>query len=898
MPDDGQDWTLEVASAQTLAAKGAAVFVSYARENADLRSALAASLLAQNIEAHGDWELVPGPAYQGQLDHAIREADAFVFLITPRSITSPACLQEIFFASQLKKKILPALCEPIPHGVEIPAGLASPQWAYLTGSQAWESGVANIVRSVNSDYELMRLHTQITLAEQAWRDGAGPLLSGKALAQANRWEQQMLARPRQAPGITQLQQGFIAASRKAALRRSQVIGASTALAIFLVGLAGVIAYDQWQDSQQASARANSRGFASAAEQPLQQGDVAQALQLALKGCDLAPTFECASVVFEAWGDYPRLSAVLAGPGAAGDPRQVEVTPDGSVIGVLDDGKIHLWNRKTRKKQVLIQPGSPLMAFAASPDGKQIAAGDENGVLLGWNIGDEQSVPALRIETGEPLIRGIGFSSDGKLLATAHHGDAVRVWNLATGTDQFDCGKLTMGWGGIFWSVSFSPDGGQLAATGNGNSMLWPLKPCSVKPEVIGGDGQAISFSPDGGEIFIAGGAHHKSLRLRPDSDGKFKQALVVFPAYSVVYNRERMLRVVGTTQGTVRVRPVAGSGPDQSWKVPAELPSNVGVSSGGSVVATSHFDGQVMLWALDDADRKLAVDDKGDEYISSLAFSPSGRLLAAGTFKGRVYVWNVGSSARSTQSPIQLEKGITSIAWSPDGQTLAAGDFDGRITLLDFASGKSPRTFPLGKEMQSIGALAFSPNGKLLAGSGNAVQVISLDSNQTVNRIEMRGQALAFSADGRRLAIGSNDGQLAIIDVFSGKRADWKGTARVLGGITIEQAIYKLSFRPGGRMLAATHYGIQELDVAGPGIQPVGEPLPGSGVAKQMALTADLVAGVAEDASSWPRVRLWDAESHRVFPIWAGPQNGAEIAGWRRRGPGPRCLWLGTPGDR
>jgi hypothetical protein len=93
----------------------------------------------------------------------------------------------------------------------------------------------------------------------------------------------------------------------------------------------------------------------------------------------------------------------------------------------------------------------------------------------------------------------------------------------------------------------------------------------------------------------------------------------------------------------------------------------------------------------------------------------------------------------------------------------------------------------------------------------------------------------------------------------------------MIHGDRIDQAIYKLSFRPKGRILAATHFGIQELDYAGQSIQAVGEPLADSGVSNLMVATAYLVIGLNEEPdSSQAEARLWDAESHRAFPLILG----------------------------
>jgi WD40 repeat protein len=66
---------------------------------------------------------------------------------------------------------------------------------------------------------------------------------------------------------------------------------------------------------------------------------------------------------------------------------------------------------------------------------------------------------------------VAFSRDGRLLATAGAGGAVRLWDLATGAQLGEVG----GPGHRLTSVAFSPDGRILAATGGDADLrLWDL----------------------------------------------------------------------------------------------------------------------------------------------------------------------------------------------------------------------------------------------------------------------------------------------------------------------------------------------------------------------------------------------------------------------------------------
>ncbi len=159
---------------------------------------------------------------------------------------------------------------------------------------------------------------------------------------------------------------------------------------------------------------------------------------------------------------------------------------------------------------------------------------------------------------------------------------------------------------------------------------------------------------------------------------------------------------------------------------------------------------------------------------SHLAVRPDGALLVG---EGRVAAL---PSGRSTGRDLVQGDEIGALAFTADGSTLAVGDQTGRVHLWDGGTGEGGgsgeggalgrRTgilrnvfpAPVGTTPEGIAALAFSADGRTLAVAGDAgsLQLWDVGTQQPLSSAPLTtpGEAvtsLAFSADGSTLFAGS-----------------------------------------------------------------------------------------------------------------------------------------------
>jgi WD40 repeat protein/tetratricopeptide (TPR) repeat protein len=406
-------------------------------------------------------------------------------------------------------------------------------------------------------------------------------------------------------------------------------------------------------------------------------------------------------------------------------------------------------------------GGTKAASAMSPDGRRIAISSSfTGGLYVHDTGTGRLIAQHGVAHASP-ISAIAYSGEGLKLATGDTGGTIKVWADPEKLSAKSTPLLALkGHQGAIVSVGFSSDGKRLLSTSaDKTARVWDLESTVPAIRMLERSGWSfvVRYSPDGQLIAAADGT---SLRLWDAGTGRLVREL--------------------SAGGRARVEALAFSPTDHRL---------LAVGYGGQ--AGVHH---VALWDIDAGTERPPLSGATEEpnfwlgddtgAIGALAFSPDGKYLVAG-FGSRLWtpacgdanpirVWDL-----ATRRLIHRLNGHTdyclALEFSRDGSLLASGGIDARAILWSTANWKAVRTLQNPDKdpshraagQASIDDLAFSPDGKTLAMASREGNVHLWDIGTGKLLDTLRGHsshvhAVAFSPDGRTLASGSSDQTLRL----------------------------------------------------------------------------------------------------------------------------------------
>lgn len=727
------------------------VFISYSRADSDFARWVNDALQAQGKRTWFDQEsIAAGTAdFKQEIHQGIEASDNFLFILSPRSVNSPYCSDEVEYAAHHKKRFVTILHRSV-DGSQLHPDLANVQWIDFQQQQEdFSNGFNQLVRVLDTDRDHVHSHTKWLQRAIEWHQQqrtADLLLRGSEAAIAKSWLQEAEEYNKQ-PAPTDLQIEFIQAScqavtaaarqekRRALILRSLLV-VMTAVAALAVG-SSIAAFKAQRQAQ----RGEIEALLESSKAQFRSGQYLDSLITSLQAG----------------------RSLQAARWLQRDPEQ---TLKAGVMASLHQA-IH-WTREQYRFE----------GYPDSANGVEFSSDGQTLVTSSWD--NQEAIVKLWKIDGTPL----------KL-----HSQPEEIVKSAAFQPNFnDAYAISMPRNHHRVMALLGQEGTVELWKQNGE-LIKQLREPGVKLdglEFSAGNQRLITYQR-------SDTARGDSVYLWSPTDGSLKNRIYMKPSTEYepppyqLSPTDQLIATVTRDQTTQLLNLMDG-------RLVATLEGGIcGWSHDGQRLATCREeDGVVLLWQADGTPITTLKADDGN--LSNVIFSPDNQTLAVQLDDGSFQLWSqTGELIRSLQSEdTPLDSDWGNLTFSPDGSWLVINYYGETSTTQVW-----PREGTVLKTVRNQpwrpGAQGFSADSQWLAiadAEEGEVLLLNRDGSQIKS---LKGHddaiiAIQFSPDSQTLATSSEDSTVRL----------WKLDGSPLMTLTGHYDwVQGIAFSPNGQLLAS-----------------------------------------------------------------------------------------------
>ncbi|MDW7694815.1 TIR domain-containing protein [Flammeovirgaceae bacterium SG7u.111] len=743
------------------------VFIAYSRKDGDFARKLNAELELNGKTTWFDQDsIAEGADFEEEIKKGIASADNFLFIISPDSVNSSYCIEEVAYAEKLGKRFINVMVRPTDASL-LPEALSKVQWVNFEHENAdFQAAFNQLMRTLNIDREHVQSHKKWQQKAMDWQEqvkksgdenSAKELLLGEVESvQAEAWLLDTKSAKKDPPP-TSLQEKFIALSKETVqairqkekqieetLRKRLRIVRIALVAAFVLLLVAVASFGIAEYNRQIARENEIKAAKSASEAKsllltntavgllVSENNPTKAMSVALEAYDLVKT-DPPKPILDALDNFLNIQNFKNLKHARRVNYSAFVPNHNLVLTCSDDNTAKLW--KTDGSLVKTLDGHQDLVDTAvfSQDGNFIVTCSRDKKAILWS---DEGFFITSLAGHSDRVTGASFSNDGSSLVTWSRDGTARVWEINGRRSRLV--KVLDGEGGAVIEANISPDGGFIyTLTENGTGKLWRSNGVFLSTLELGNGYNPVNFAkfspkPNDPWLFIA--SSNGNAKIYDLATGYKRIFNLGFEPKRIAPASRSFFNTINITD-TVKLDTVG---------LHSHAIADVKLSPDGSLLLT-RSDNEAKLWNMNELlagiGPRMAIQSMPDDMknkqilLADLSFldgsnidfikfsehaAPDSLRILTANQNGKARLWRYNGNLLCDANFSGYSRPLRLFEFSPNGNQLLTASSSGRVKLWEI--GDNPAgdgravnfKADLSGHLLGINSLDFSPNGNLM----------------------------------------------------------------------------------------------------------------------------------------------------------------------------------------
>jgi len=449
----------------------------------------------------------------------------------------------------------------------------------------------------------------------------------------------------------------------------------------------------------------------------------------------------------------------------GSVLAVAFLPGGDrLLSGSQDHTVRLWDLTQETPARVHRQAHAVHALAVHPDGREFAAGLEDGKIQRWSTDSAEPLGTLSGHLG--VVYALSYAPSGTHVASASLDRSVRVW----GVERDSLLNTLWGHDEATRCLAFRPSGDQLASGSlDGTLRFWSRHSDGAVDSWAGSPEQeyvsaalfdvvsdyVLIGSSWNADLEIVDVEGKERITLRPGPEDAITSMAQSPDGTAVALALEEAWEIRVWDQASGRERPII-SGHEEAIL-------DICFTADGERIFSASLDGTLRICPAIGGQAGPPIEGH-TEPVNAIAASPDGAWIASASDDGTVRLWNQETGAFE-RVLVDVGEPVYSVAFDPEGRLLAYGHGEGEVDIHDLDTDERMH-MPAGHDHR-VSSLAFSPDGmRLVTGSHDSTLGVS-HVGEARHLLTLRGHlgevtSVAFSSDGKRILSASMDGTVRV----------------------------------------------------------------------------------------------------------------------------------------